>query len=417
MTYEKVVTELVNKVKSEPEWTSKFDAAIASARSSGIREMAAIKSLSDYYTFLNTLLLWVPCEDIQGTDVYNHFCLFYFVLDQPTTKPLQTPILPGPNPEALSWLSNWMVQYASAMGQFLDTPESITPASLKSFLSSPNYNMGDYLEPRGGWKTFNELFARNFKPGYRPIAAVSDSTVIVSPADSTFDGQWEIRSDSGVTIKSIHWKISELLEDSPYKEHFNNGIFTHAFLSPADYHRQHAPVGGRVLEARVIPGQVYLEVNPKASEDGTLALVPQRKLHSPHTHTHHKHPHDEGYESHSQSHSHPSSAETQVLFDAPDSAGYQFCQARGLIVLDTAIGLVAVLPMGMAQVSSIILTAEVGTDLRKGEEISYFQFGGSDIVCVFEARSNVSVTAQVGVHYKMGTRVGMAFPGGVRVGG
>jgi phosphatidylserine decarboxylase len=63
--------------------------------------MAAIKSLSDYYTFINTLL-WVPCEDIQGTDVYNHFCLFYFVLDQPTTKPLQTPILPGPNPEALS---------------------------------------------------------------------------------------------------------------------------------------------------------------------------------------------------------------------------------------------------------------------------------------------------------------------------
>ena len=399
MTYEKVVTELVNKVDTEPEWTSKFNAAIVSARSSGIREMAAIKSLSDYYTFLNTLLLWVPCEDIQGTDVYNHFCLFYFVLDQPTTKPLQTPILPSPNPEALSWLSNWMVSYANAMGQFLDTPESLTPASLKSFLASPNYNMGDYLQPRGGWKTFNELFARNFKPGYRPIAAIADSTVVVSPADSTFDGQWEIRSDSGVTIKSIHWKISELLEGSPYKARFNNGLFTHAFLSPADYHRQHAPVGGTVLEARVIPGQVYLEVNPKTTNDGTLSLVPQRKLHGPRK-THH-HPYDEG---------------EVVTFDAPDSAGYQFCQARGLVVLDSPIGLVAVLPMGMAQVSSIILTAEVGATLRKGEEISYFQFGGSDIVCVFEARSNVSVTAVVGTHYKMGTRIAMAFPGGVRVG-
>jgi phosphatidylserine decarboxylase len=83
-------------------------------------------------------------------------------------------------------------------------------------------------------------------------------------------------------------------------------------------------------------------------------------------------------------------------------------------VLDTAIGLVAVLPMGMAQVSSIILTAEVGMTLRKGEEISYFQFGGSDIVCVFEGMSNVSVTAQLGVHYKMGTRIGQAFPGAVR---
>jgi phosphatidylserine decarboxylase len=301
-----------------------------------------------------------------------------------------------------------MVQYANAMGQFLDTPESISPASLKSFLASPNYNMGDYLEPRGGWKTFNELFARNFKPGYRPIAAISGETVIVSPADSTFDGQWEIRSDSGITIKPIHWKISELLEGSPYKERFNNGIFTHAFLSPADYHRQHAPVGGEVLEARVIPGQVYLEVNPKATEDGTLSLVPQRKLHSPHNHSHsHPHTQDEGYESH---------VNGEVTFDAPDSAGYQFCQARGLIVFDTAIGLVAVLPMGMVQVSSIILTAEVGTTLRQGEEISYFQFGGSDIVCVFEARSNVSVTAQAGTHYKMGTRIAQAFPAGVRVG-
>ena len=407
MEYEKVVTDLINKVNSEPEWLSKFNAAITSARASNIREMAVIKTLADYYTFLNTLLLWVPCEDIQGTDVYNHFCLFYFVLDQPTTRPLQTPILPGPNPESLSWLSNWMVQYANAMGQFLDTPESITPASLKSFLASPNYNMGDYLEPRGGWKTFNELFARNFKPGYRPIASISDPTIIVSPADSTFDGQWEIRSDSGVTIKSIHWKISELLEGSPFKERFNNGIFTHAFLSPADYHRQHAPVGGEVLEARVIPGQVYLEVNPKVTEDGILGLVSQRKLHNTEAKGHHHaHPHSSRHES---------QPNGEVTFDAPDSAGYQFCQARGLIVLDTAIGLVAVLPMGMAQVSSIILTAEVGTTLRKGEEISYFQFGGSDIVCVFEESSNVSVTAQVGVHYKMGTRIAQAFPVGVRV--
>ena len=126
MGYEKVVTDLIDKLNTEPGWLSEFKEAIDSARSSGIKEMAKIKSLSNYYAFLNDLLLWIPCEDVQGIDVYNHFCLFYFVLDQPTTKSLQTPILPGPNPEALSWLSNWMVQYATAMGHFLDTPASIT---------------------------------------------------------------------------------------------------------------------------------------------------------------------------------------------------------------------------------------------------------------------------------------------------
>ena len=49
------------------------------------------------------------------------------------------------------------------------------------------------IVPHGGWRTFNQFFARDFKPGLRPVAAVYDPSVIVSPADSTFAGQWEIR--------------------------------------------------------------------------------------------------------------------------------------------------------------------------------------------------------------------------------
>jgi phosphatidylserine decarboxylase len=260
------------------------------------------------------------------------------------------------------------------MGDFLDTPGSLTPESEKSFYDSPNYNMREYVRPHGGWKSFNQIFARHPKPGYRPVAAIADQTVIVSPADSTFAGQWEIRPDSQVTVKSLHWKISELLEGSPHQDRFMGGSFMHAFLSPTDYHRQHAPVGGRVLEARVIPGLVYLEIVAVPDASGGHTLHPRRKL------------------------------------DTLDGAGYQFAQARGLIVLQTPIGLVAVLPIGMSQVSSVILTAEVGVTVRKGEELSYFQFGGSDIVVLFEAAANVSFTAQPGVHHKMGTRIAQAFP-------
>lgn len=149
----------------------------------------------------------------------------------------------------------------------------------------------------------------------------------------------------------------------------------HAFLGTNDYHRQHTPVAGTVVEARVIPGQVYLEV--------VAELVPgdpnERHRLKPHR-----------------------------TFDVLDSTGYQFAQARGLIVLETAIGLVAMLPIGMCQVSSVIITAEKGVTLRKGEKVSYFQFGGSDIVVLFEAKSNVSFTAQAGIHYKMGTPIAQA---------
>lgn len=46
-----------------------------------------------------------------------------------------------------------------------------------------------------------------------------------------------------------------------------------------------------------------------------------------------------------------------------------------------------------------IHAALVGKELAKGEMFSYFQFGGSDCVMVFERAANVNVTAQVNVHY------------------
>lgn len=371
--YHPVILELIGLIEKN-NWQDRFEKAIKKAHSYNVPLLKDVTNLDQYYDWMNKLLYWIPSEDVTGTNIYNHLCASYFIVDQEPVLSLQTRVVPHKDMPPLTPLSKWLVDYANAMGDFLDTPESLTPESEKSFYDSPSYNLNEYIRPHGGWKSFNQIFARNFKPGLRPVAAISDQTVIVSPADSTFDGQWEIREDSHVTVKGLHWRISELLEGSPYKDRFRNGQFMHSFLSPADYHRQHAPVGGRVLEARVIPGQVYLEVEAVPNENGGHHIRPKRK------------------------------------FDAPDTAGYQFAQARGLIVLDTPIGLVAVVPIGMCQVSSVIMTAEVGVTVRKGEELSYFQFGGSDIILVFECASNVSFTAQLDVHYKMGTRIAQAYP-------
>jgi phosphatidylserine decarboxylase len=368
-----VIVEL-EKLIFENQWQEKFDIAIKTAHSKNVPLLKNVTDLDKYLEWMNSLLYWIPSEDFTGKNIYNHLCASYFIVDQEPVLSLQNKVIPYDNMPPLTPLSKWLVKYANTMGEFLDTPESLTPESEKSFYDSPTYNLNEYIRPHGGWKSFNQIFARNFKPGFRPVAAISDQTIIVSPADSTFDGQWEVREDSHVTVKSLHWKVSELLEGSPYKDRFKNGQFMHSFLSPADYHRQHAPVGGKVLEARVIPGQVYLEVEAVPDENGGHSIHPKRS------------------------------------FDAPDQAGYQFAQARGLIVLDTPIGLVAVVPIGMCQVSSVILTAEVGVTVRKGEELSYFQFGGSDIILVFECASNVSFSAQMNVHYKMGTKIAQAYP-------
>ncbi|MFN7901204.1 MAG: phosphatidylserine decarboxylase [Synechococcaceae cyanobacterium] len=382
MSLHPIVEELVALIANN-HWQQDFEAAIQNAQRANVAELEGINTLADYLRFVNDFVTWLPIENETGTVFYSKACAFYFVLDQMPIVQHQNRVRPYAQQPELTPLSQWIVRYAQQMGSFMDSPESLSEETLATFYRSPVYNLHEYVQPRGGWKTFNQFFARSVKPGYRPIAAIADPAIITSPADSVFSGQWEIRADSGVTIKGLHWSVEELLAGSPYQHRFANGLFTHAFLSPTDYHRQHAPVDGVVLEARVIPGQAYLQVVAEAPdqepEPANRRLVARRHL------------------------------------NAPDEAGYQFAQARGLVVFDSPIGLVAVLPIGMAMVSSVVLTAEPGMTLRKGEEISYFQFGGSDVVMLFEACSNVSITAQLGVHYKVGSRIAQAYPVSTRL--
>ena len=86
-------------------------------------------------------------------------------------------------------------------------------------------------------------------------------------------------------------------------------------------------------------------------------------------------------------------------FDAPDNSegGYEFNQARGVVILDTAnspsgdVGLIAVVPVGMCQVSSVNMTGQIGNYMEKGEEFGYFLFGGSDIMILFQEGVNPDI--------------------------
>ncbi|CAB4475712.1 unnamed protein product [Rhizophagus irregularis] len=390
------VVDVLKKMIDRNNWTADFEKAVADAHSTGISEMLYIKNLSDYYNFLNDFVYWVPKEDETGSFVYRMICTMYFVLDQKSVIDYQSRIEPGCSQKGLSELSQWMVDFANEMGRFLDTPQSLTEETLRSFYTAQNYNLDAYEIPKGGWlgHSFNEFFARNFTKGTRPIDGPNNPAVIVSGADSTFDGCWNIRNDSTVILKKIRWSIKELLDDSIYGDQFADGKFMHAFLGPSDYHRQHAPVDGTVLEAKVIPGHVYLEVVVKKDPNGELVLAPIRNIDN---------------ETLSETSNVP------IRPEAPDNPGYQFCQSRGLVIIKSQFGLVAVLPVGMAQVSSVVLNDKIipsrenpNPKVKKGDEISHFQFGGSDIVLVFQKDSNVDVLANLGRHYRVGEQIAIA---------
>ena len=82
-------------------------------------------------------------------------------------------------------------------------------------------------------------------------------------------------------------------------------------------------------------------------------------------------------------------------------------ETRGLVVIETEeYGLVAVLPIGMSQISSVnfVENVKVGDKVTKGQEMGWFLFGGSDIVYLFQKK--VSFTLETTDHQLQGEKLG-----------
>jgi hypothetical protein len=247
--HEPVVEELVALLETRSDLAGALVQAIEAAGVNGVDDLDA------FYGYVDALVTWIPAEREAAPKVFN----LHYVINQ----------APGDALNQDDAFSEWMSGVARDWGQFLDTPASA--AGIESFASLPNYNVEDYVVGPSGWLTFNQFFAREIRPGKRPIADPRDDAVIVSPADAVFMGAWPIDADSAVTVKGTEWRISELLNGSPHAAAFAHGTYTHSFLNVDDYHRFHVPVGGVVREVRNVHGRVYLDVVKRP--DGSLDAV------------------------------------------------------------------------------------------------------------------------------------------------
>lgn len=308
-----------------------------------------------YEDYLKRFIRWTPHEsdlkawqndNRQAQEVSDRMSHFYFLVDQKTQDRA---------PQDSNVFRRWMTEFARSWGEYLDTPASFSPEVLQSFIdNAPEYRVHESLidgvpNAPSGWLTANQFIAREINGGLRPIAQPTSNLVVTSPADCSYQHAYAIGADSEIpatTIKNRKFgNIKQLIEGSSYADSFAGGTFVHYMLPVHAYHRFHLPVAGLVKESFRISGKVFMRVG---IEDHELA--------------------------------------------ASDSAtsGYEFSQTRGVVTVDTAesdcadIGIVAVIPVGMAHVSSVVLTAVEGKHMAKGEEFGYFQFGGSDIIVVFQ---------------------------------
>jgi phosphatidylserine decarboxylase len=145
-------------------------------------------------------------------------------------------------------------------------------------------------------------------------------------------------------------------------------------LNVNDYHRYHFPLGGTIKEVRIIQG-----INPIG---GSLYWDPQNR---------------------------------RYAFDPSAALGWQSVETRGCVILETEkYGLVALLPIGMAFVGSVNFEANVqsGAQVKKGDMLGNFAFGGSDFVMLFQDKVNFTIDApkrqdsDAYQHLLMGERLG-----------
>ncbi|KVI01829.1 C2 calcium-dependent membrane targeting [Cynara cardunculus var. scolymus] len=135
------------------------------------------------------------------------------------------------------------------------------PDFLKFF--KDQINMAEVKYPLDHFKTFNEFFIRELKPGARPIACVGRDDIAVCAADCRLMAFRTAEESLRFWIKGKKFSIRGLLGDIPCSNTFIGGTLVIFRLAPQDYHRFHFPVSGKIEQIVNIPGCLYT-VNPIA---------------------------------------------------------------------------------------------------------------------------------------------------------
>ncbi len=160
-------------------------------------------------------------------------------------------------------LSRWLFARAFVsriFGWYMSRPAS--RSRIRPFIDAYGLDEQEFSGPEDAYRSFNEFFCRELKPGSRPVD--SDPRSVVFPADGRHFGWQEIGAEEGVFVKGQRWNLEELLDhQEDLVRRFSGGTLVLSRLCPVDYHHFHYPVGGRISGTRRIRGPLF-SVSPIA---------------------------------------------------------------------------------------------------------------------------------------------------------
>jgi phosphatidylserine decarboxylase len=210
-----------------------------------------------------------------------------------------------------------------------------------------------------GFTSWDAFFVRQFRESVRPVTAPDDGvpdqqfpdpTLVITNAceSAPLHVRTGVRLFDTFYLKGQPYSLGNMLNGNERTAEFVGGTVYQAFLSALSYHRWHAPVSGRVVAIESVPGTYYSE-----NWFEGLARDP----------------------------------------DKPDPAAPNYSQpyisavaTRSIIYIEAKnprIGLMAIVFIGMAEVSSCEFTVRAGEEITKGQELGMFHFGGSSHCMLF----------------------------------
>jgi len=231
--------------------------------------------------------------------------------------------------------STYVLSDDPSSGWFGKDAQEAMPGFAKDFICNPDL-------PHYGFTSWDDFFTRTFREGRRPVASPKDDGVIANACESA-----PYRLAKNVNMKDTFWikaqpySLQHMLAMDPLAGYFAGGTVYQAFLSALSYHRWHTPVSGRIVKTRLIDGSYYAE----ALCEGFDEAGPNNS---------------QGYITHT-----ASRALIFIQADNPD------------------IGLMCVMFVGMAEVSSNEITVYEGQHVEKGDQLGMFHFGGSTHCLIF----------------------------------
>lgn len=172
----------------------------------------------------------------------------------------EQPSSPGPGATDRVGPAWWPVEwYSAAVGWTARrrVPTALRAPLYEAFARAVGADLSEAEHAAADYPTFGDFFARRLKPGVRALRRGADDASLVSPCDGVLAVSGGIDDGLLIQAKGRQYRLAELLADGAAAEPLAGGWYCTIYLSPADYHRVHAPLDGEIVAYDYVPGTLW----------------------------------------------------------------------------------------------------------------------------------------------------------------